>query len=1068
MHDIIDSIHDLPIADVLSRYITLQPTGSTMKACCPFHDEKTPSFVVFPSSNSYKCFGCGEGGDAIRFVQRKTGLDFVETLRAICKDHALPFKLESTDVDPAKLARRQSLVEINRKAADWFVQALHNNPEAIKYIGQRYDADTIAAWGIGYAPDGWNNLMNYLLSVNIPLDDIKAAGLLSVGKEKVFDRFRDRIIFPITDHRGDPVGFMGRYIKQKKDEPKYINTSDTEIFSKGKMFFGIHTALAEIRKTGKAYLVEGNPDVIRLQSIGILNTVATMGTSLTAEHARMLKKYCRAVTIIGDTDAAGIKAVDHSADILIKDASLFVNVVAIKSEEGVKEDPDSFFKDANQFRVYEGENAIDFIEYYARRKTADGNATADTKKTIIDYLASLIAMYEKPTRELYINKCATYIKPKKVWLDQLKELDKESDIREEKEIIPKHVDANLFERYGFYEDKNQYYFRSKNGVMRGCNFVMRPLFHIQSVINSKRLYEIINEFGIRFTIELAQKDLVSLQAFRLRVESMGNFLFEATETEMNKLKRYLYEKTESCIEVTQLGWQKAGFWAWGNGIYNGSWQKTTGYGIVKHKDENYYIPAFSSIYANEPTLFMFERKFIHLPGEIGWAELSTKLHKVFGVNAWFGLAFLFATINRDVIAQRFGFFPIMNLFGPKGAGKTAMAVIFLYFFGKANKGPNINNTSKPALADHVGQVSNAFAHVDEYKNSIEFEKVEFLKGVWDGTGRTRMNMEKDKKKETTSVDCGLILTGQEMPTADIALFSRLLFLIFTQTEFSDDERASFSELEAIMKKGVTHLTHEIISLRAHFIDNFFQVYAETEASIAKLTSEHTLEDRTLRNWTVVIAAMITMRQKIELDIDPDLFLKTGVEFMLRQNKETRRTNDVANFWNVFAYLVKEGELEENVDFIVRERLTEKTDRCGYNFDSMMQLLYLQHTRVFQKYLKHGSMTRGNVLPVKTLEYYLSNSKEYLGKKSAVAFKMKLSDADPTHHDLSISRNVTTAMVFNYDRLQNEYEISVTQTSYDVKQDMNDENLQKNFQSEKEQLHSTTTTTNQQIPENLPF
>lgn len=1045
-------IHDLPIENVIGREIKLQQAGSILKAPCPFHQENTPSFVVYPKTNTYKCFGCGESGDAIRFIQKKKGFDFIETLRAICKDHGIPFNLDKKEIDPEVIRRRQSLIEINRIASAWFQENLFKpeNSHALEYISSRFSEEIIKSWGIGYAPKSYNQLMNHLLSRNVALDDIKAAGLITIakdqvvdrmlsktthestGKDQVYDRFRDRIIFPVTDQRGEPIAFMGRVINPN-DKPKYLNTSDTEIFSKGKMLFGLSTALAEIRKTGKAYLVEGNPDVIRLQSHGVLNTICTMGTSLTREQALWIKKYANAVSLIYDQDKAGLRATDHSADICIKDAELFVNVIPLESDDGSKVDPDSFFTSKNHFLEYEADKAIDFIEYYVQRRSASG--LAFDKQSVIKYLCELISIYPTSTRELYIDKVSEYIKPKKAWTDELKQLDKDADTKEMAEIIPKHVNANLFERYGFYEDKNQYYFRTKSGIIRGCNFVMRPLFHVQSVINSKRLYEIVNEYDVRFTIELAQKDMISLQAFRLRIESMGNFLFEASEVELNKLKRFLYEKTESCIEITQLGWQKQGFWAWGNGIYNSDFNKATGFGIVKHNDDNFYIPAYSSIYAGEPSLFQFERKFIHQPGKITWSEMSKKLTSLFQENAWIGMAFLFATLHRDIIANRFGFFPILNLFGPKGTGKTTMAVIFLYFFGKANKGPNILNTSKAALADHVSQVRNALVHIDEYKNSIEYEKIEYLKGVWDGTGRTRMNMDKDKKKETTAVDSGVMLTGQEMPTADIALFSRLIFLTFTKNTFTPQERQEFDDFEHICKAGITHLTHEIIAMRDYFNTNYFTVYEETETRINQILGDTPVEDRVLRNWCIVFAALITVKKVIRLEVDSEKFLRTGVDLMVRQNRETKKTNDVSNFWAIFSFLVKEGELKEDVDFVVKEKSTETTDKGSFEFSTLLHVLYLQHTRVFQKYLRHGNMTKGNVLPIKTLEYYLANSQEYLGKKASFGFKMTASDENSGPFDSSkVKRNITSAMVFNYDRLKSEYEISVTTTDYDLSSD----------------------------------
>ncbi|MBE0663773.1 MAG: toprim domain-containing protein [Bacteroidales bacterium] len=806
--------------------------------------------------------------------------------------------------------------------------------------------------------------------------------------------------------------------------PKYINSRETSLYTKGQTFFGLTQAFAGIRKSGSAYLVEGNPDVIRMHEIGITNTIAPLGTALSQDQAEWLKKQCTRVTIIGDSDDAGKKAVVRNAEILIR-LGLFVNLITLPDDS--KEDPDSFFA-AHDFAAYEKENHQDYILWFAQQK-AEKAKRPDVKHELIGHISELIHCLPESSHELYVEQVCKLIKPKKAWTDELKQLsilDAPKSEKEDRFIVPQHVDANTFEEYGFYEDQYRYFFRTSKGIIRGSNFVMRPLFHVESVNEAKRLFEIINEFGYKRVIELAQRDLVSLQSFKLRVESIGNFLWEAGDVELNKLKRYIYEKTATCIEIKQLGWQKEGFWAWGNGIYNGAYHGVNEFGIVDHNESNYYIPAFSKIYVGEHNLFVSERRFIHHPGAAEMFDIVFSLEKVFGPNARIAYCFYLATCFRDIIVGRFGFFPMLNLFGPKGAGKTEMAISMLHFFGKQNRGPNINNTSKAALADHIAQHCNALCHIDEYKNNMEFEKIEFLKGIWDGTGRTRMNMEKDKKKETTSVDVGLMLSGQEMPTADIALFSRMLFITFTQTEYNDDEKQRFNELKDTLHAGVTHLTHEVLSNRKHFIENYWHQYDEVCSEINALLGTEVIEDRIFRNWVIVIAAFRTLKDRIKTHINYKELLQQSVELIMRQNKETKRTNDVANFWDIFTFLVKENELVDKVDFKVlfrNEDLTTDRGKIGFA-ESPRNIIYLNHTRIFQKYRKHGAQTRDMVLPIKTLEYYLANSKEYYGKVRSTAFIMKSGMESAPDTDGKVQRQITTAMLFDYEMLSNNYDVNV--------------------------------------------
>ena len=276
----------------------------------------------------------------------------------------------------------------------------------------------------------------------------------------------------------------------------------------------------------------------------------------------------------------------------------------------------------------------------------------------------------------------------------------------------------------------------------------------------------------------------------------------ASAKELTKLKKYLYEQTETAEEITQLGYQPKGkFYAFGNGVFDIDWHPVDEYGIVRLGERgNYYLPASSKIYRDETKLFQFERRFVHLNyNSVGMGEYFQLLIDVFGDNAKVGICFLLATLFRDIITGYTKTFPILNLFGPKGSGKSELGHSLMAFFIIENVPPNIQNSTIAAMADLVAQCANALVHIDEFKNNIDIDKREFLKGLWDGAGRSRMNMDRDKKREITSVDCGVILSGQEMATADIALFSRFVYLTFNKSEFSDEAKRKFNEMKEVRK-----------------------------------------------------------------------------------------------------------------------------------------------------------------------------------------------------------------------------------------------------------------------------
>lgn len=1019
----IDEILNLDIVEVIGRYLSLTRKGTNHQGSCPFHQEKTPSFLVSSSKGIYKCFGCGKSGNSIGFVMDFKKTDFVTAIKTIAADHNIIVPEDRPKENDKDFARREALYSVNKLVAAYFRDQLSVNPKALEYVRGRWSNESIADFQIGYAPDGWDNLKKWAAENGIKTDLLLESGLLSESKGKIFDYFRNRIIFPVTNRSGRITGFTGRDFSGSLDAPKYFNTRETEIYSKGRSLYGFNMAHRWIREKNYVHLVEGNPDVIRLHQIGKLNTVGTCGTSLTKDQIAELKRYTDSVTLIGDSDKAGELAVMRSGKMIVE-AGMYCNVIPLpKGDE--KHDPDSFFSSEEQFDDFAKENMRDYIIWLATIRQ-NKCKSPDLKSKLIDELSDLVIRLPEGSRSLYVEQLGKIISPKKAWQDKIRQLTQEEVTEEKSSGIPDHISLSDWEKYGFYADGNQYYFKTKEGPKRGCNFTMEPLFHIASVINAKRLYKITNEFGFSQVIELQQKDLISLANFKLRVESLGNFLFEGTENDLNKLKRYLYEKTQSCLEIVQLGWQKQGFWAWCNGIYNGSFRETDHNGIVRYENENYYLPASSNIYAGEDGLFVSERRFKYRPGSITLYDYSQKLMNVFGENAMFGICFYMASLFRDHIAKLFGFFPILNLFGPKGAGKTELAISLLQFFGHQAKGPNITNTTKAALADHVALFSNSCCHIDEYKNNLEYEKIEFLKGLWDGTGRTKMNMDKDKKKETTHVDCGIILSGQEMPTADIALFSRLIFLSFSKVEYTDDEKILFNELKEIEKTGLSHITHELLKYRKEFITNFLDNYRSASDDLTDTLGRMVIEDRIFRNWLVIIASFKALKDYVEVPWVYTKLIDNAARLIIRQNSETKKSNELAIFWNIVEFLANNNEIKEEIDFKIDPSIKLKTDMVQAEWNEPKNVLLLNHSRIFQLYRVHGNRAKENILPLKTLEYYLMNSKEYLGRKASVSFKVE--DNNRVVEDVSLSvtvdgldkkrstRRITTAMAFDYDAL----------------------------------------------------
>ena len=331
------------IIDIIGECVSLKRAGANLKGLCPFHAEKTPSFMVNPARQSFHCFGCGEGGDVFSFMMKYYNLTFPETLEQLAQRYqiTLPEK-HFTSEDSAKAEKRQNLFDANERAARMYHEYLLNHSGAAgarAYLEKReISGEMINRFTLGYAPAGWDFLSTKVSRSSISQAEAEEAGLL-VRKDKggFYDRFRDRILFPIADLTGRIVGFGGRILGD--GEPKYLNTPETLIFDKSRLLFGLYQHRDAIRKTRKAVIVEGNFDLLSLASHGVDNVVAPLGTALTQPQIRLLKGYADEVILLFDGDAAGVKAAMRSVPLFLAE-----QVTARVALLPAMHDPDTYIR----------------------------------------------------------------------------------------------------------------------------------------------------------------------------------------------------------------------------------------------------------------------------------------------------------------------------------------------------------------------------------------------------------------------------------------------------------------------------------------------------------------------------------------------------------------------------------------------------------------------------------------------------------------------------------------------------------------------------------------------------
>ncbi|MCQ2345515.1 MAG: CHC2 zinc finger domain-containing protein [Paludibacteraceae bacterium] len=687
----IDRVLDVArIEDVVEEDLTRY--GKNLRCCCPFHTEKTPSFVVFPARNSYKCFGCGKYGHPVDYLMEKHGYSFPQAIKQLADRYKITLtEEEETPEEKAKRRdednRRQLMINTYQRVQQFFVRNIReDNPEALaalSYATKRWGVDFVDAYGIGYAYNDFHKLKDWAKEKHLSEQILIELGLLAESEDKshTYDFFRGRVMIPIRSASQLIIAYTARYVpaskgstpKGDKEPPKYLNSKNSLLYSKDKSVFGLDVARQYGASEDKFYLMEGGPDVLRLQYLEINNAVASLGSDWTEHQLQQLQRYAHTLCFIPDIDppkagekyGTGIKKVMKFGEkclamgfdkVLVKEITSSDKSKSTKGKKPEKMDADSYFQTKNKFDMVSEEN---FIVWYAAKLSAmHGDDTEHNVSEVARLLSYVKTEYQV---NIIIDEITPYIKAtKKTWTDAITNakcnLTKDL-IRQKRD---KDIDGEQLEQYGFIEKNHCYVTVGEKGkTYEWSNFVLKPLFHIKDATASSRIFKITNMYGTSEVIELKQEDLASRVKFATKVESLGNFLWLAKDEQLTSLKRYLYKATDTAYLIHKLGWQKRTlFYAFGNGIFDGAvWHAADEYGIVKLNEgtleqRNYYLPSASTIRDDsEKSESDFEHQFIHTTyGSFSMEEYISRLVDSFGDNAKVAYAFLLATVFRDVIA----------------------------------------------------------------------------------------------------------------------------------------------------------------------------------------------------------------------------------------------------------------------------------------------------------------------------------------------------------------------------------------------------------------------------------
>lgn len=1029
--DIIEKIYDAAdIVEVVGEFVDLKKSGVNYKGLCPFHQDHTPSLSVSPSRQIFKCFTCGEGGNAVTFLMKHEKMTYPEALRWLAKKYSIDIQeCELTEEQEALMKKRESLFANMAIVEDYYHKEFMKSEKAQQYAYDRWDKEYCDLIRIGYAPGYSRNLDK----LGITQDTLKELGLCDRNGN---DLIRERITISIRDRFGRIIGFTCRNFDGCN--PKYLNNADSDIFHKGEVLFGIDAAWKEIIRTQTAYLVEGAPDCMRLQSIDVTNSVACLGSAWNEKHFQTLSKAATKVCFIPDSDVIkpgeklphGIKVVTDAGRLAFKNG-LAVYVKEIPAGDG-KRDADSYFTNRE---IFDSLPEQDFILWYAEKLFASSTSVDDQTIALHTVVNILTGIGNSTKVDFYIDQLKKHTGgQKKPWNNAMKQskVNAKTDKRRNP-IVTNTADSREF---GFTIRDCQYLIEDENGIRPLSNFILTPMFHVQDPTLSRRIFTIENTQHVKNIIELRSEELVSNDKFEAKVGEIGNYVWSGGKSDLKKVKGFLFANMDTAILIKQLGWQQQGFFAFGNGIFDGEqWHEADQYGIVKLQDVgNFYLPSHSLIYRHDRKMFLFEHNFVHQEGSsVTLREVTDQMFKVFGANGQIAFMFLVASLFHDIVAYATapGWFPILDLFGPMGTGKTALAEMIAAFFTK-KKSINIDNATVAAMSDEVAAAANAVVVFNEYKNALDDSKIEFLKGIWDLIGRTRMSMNKDGQKEMTAVDSGVIITGQEMPTKDPALFSRTIFLTFSKSKFSAEETEEFDKIAGLRRSGLTHLTMEIMSHRDKMEREYERTFDEVSKEILKEVGDSTEHTRIARNWAVPLAAYKVLKDELDINIDYASISRFVMDAVKRQAISCKTSDELASFWNVLQYLLSDKKIIADGHF--RIALTKNvTCRNGkeYLWDEPHSILLIRKAGMIERYQETCRKIGYNFIPKESLEFYMKNTSYYLGDK-----KYRFKEFDKNGYpvpDLSKPNGDKTfkqkefsewAYCFDYEKVKEMYDIDL--------------------------------------------
>lgn len=576
------------------------------------------------------------------------------------------------------------------------------------------------------------------------------------------------------------------------------------------------------------------------------------------------------------------------------------------------------------------------------------------------------------------------------------------------------VDKTLAHKLGFFEHRNCIYFIVKDGTFRATNFIIRPLFHVYSKSDNKRLVEITNEHGYTRITDIPSKSFISVEQFQQAVYNEGNYIFFGTKGHFMKILDHISDKFPVCNELRTLGWQREGFYAFANGIYNGRWQEVDQYGITVHGKHHYFSPAFSVVYTDvreDDDEYESDRYFVWKPSPVTLGQWTRLMLDVYGEKAKIAIPFVIATVFRDLIYEKYKIFPHLFLFGEKQSGKSQLAWSLSNLFFNNMPAFNLSSGTQVGFHRRLSRVKNALCWWDEYSNEIDARRIQTLKSAYDGMGHEKGKLSRDNRTEITKVNSSSVISGQYLPTADDnALFTRSILLSFERKIYSPEEMARYDELKSLEQKGISSLIGEILQFRQAVDEGYGMTFTALMDQLKDDLGRESrpFEERLVRNFCTLLAPVKIILESTappELNFTFDELYALAKEKIAELSLLISSSESLSNFWMMTEYLLDNKLIESSKDFEIKSVATlrlinRKGSSEALSFSEPKMVLFMRFSRIHPLYMENHRRQFGkNGVDLVSLMHYIKHHPSYLGYLNSYRFEDSVSSCHAFDYEI---------------------------------------------------------------------